>query len=464
MTHPHRYSILAATVLFLLLMGFSPLTRRCAANTAFAGWGDETATLQITDVAGTTVIDSAPVGQEIRLTLIIENLDTEPEAAEDGVESVVSCTFTDDNEELNQTVESTTITFTPTSARAYEYTGVAHLALNGGEAFRDTDGASDNATAWKVEIADASGAAIGAAAVDVMAGQKIKLTGRILPSGLEANSHAWTVAGERIKNYTQSTSTATKTELAAGDLDDPSVEFYWVAESANAQVSDAVTIGQFSSSASATFNVRVPTATFKGVITDVNPPVGIGNNGVAYSFNLGTLNPAHPEQQGIRFIGSVTTPVNGGGKIQYSQVMTADTSYTKLDGTKWQLSSNGALVNDMTPYGGTVVDVGSSSNKSINQGDSPYIKVDPLKKLARNDGFVTYLMFQPSGSDSIWISLKAINWNHGGDATLNATTGVWSIGSGWPTVPEEEISSYATSYLPVWSQAFSDLNAVQVLP
>jgi hypothetical protein len=107
-------------------------------------WGNEISTLRISDVANVEPIDAAPVGTQIRLTIVIENLDDQLLATELVTAWSI---WSDNNNELSVAAENNTLTttFAPSLARNYTYFGIATLAELPALRFRNTNVASNDA-------------------------------------------------------------------------------------------------------------------------------------------------------------------------------------------------------------------------------------------------------------------------------------------------------------------------------
>jgi hypothetical protein len=123
--------------------------------------------------------------------------------------------------------------------------------------------------------------------------------------------------------------------------------------------------------------------------------------------------------------------------------------------TKTKFTSGGAFVNDNpTPYGGTTVNLSNSDTKAIMQADSPTSPLAGYKKATADDSFETYLMYKPSGADSVWVTLRMLTWNWSGTAALGG--GGWGVAGGTPANPSQNIDSSDSATLPEWADCWTN--------
>lgn len=164
---------------------------------------------------------------------------------------------------------------------------------------------------------------------------------------------------------------------------------------------------------------------------------------------------------GITWNAQVTTPADGAGQIAFTQVVNVDLRQTKDDvgSTKQKFTSNGAFILDDAlgiQYDGTTA-IGDSDTKNHSKNDTPGLPLTAdLKKRSADDfHFRLYLMYRPSGADSIWATLRELTWEWSGSATKNTTTGVWSLDAGASSSVNPGSSD--STALPEWNGHFTGL-------
>jgi hypothetical protein len=433
------------------------------------GWGNETATLQITDTEGANAIDAAPVGQTIRLTLILENFgDSQPWPWGPGSEYLVSSTFTSDNSELNTTViGSLTTTFAPAVARNYSYSGKAYLTLNFSD-YRYTNTATAGAIAWKLEITDGSDVVITSGQTTIV-GKKVTLKQKITPSGVTVAERLWVIPNDAIKNYQQSKESATVSTLDPSDLDNPTLSFYWYKGTSSASPSLSVRVGNYSRQVSADYEVLRPTLAtvgFKGTYTMHNPPVNLQNGGgpTKNGLYLGGVR-GDVASPGITWTASLTTSANVAGTLAVTQLInTYRYSINALNAVETTTSSGAYVADDPVPYQNEAVAVAAASTatySSVKWQDTPGTPMVQRANGAPNilwteahDAFKAYLMFKPDGIDSIYVSIAVLQWGWGGTAQLGDPP---TVSGGYPTQAGSTVNGSDTTELPVWNAFFTGL-------
>ncbi len=108
-------------------------------------------------------------------------------------------------------------------------------------------------------------------------------------------------------------------------------------------------------------------------------------------------------------------------------------------------------------YWGRITPIGANATVSETVSDTPSSPLAGQIFLNRHDRFKTYLMYQPNGANSIWVTLAAVEWYWKGAAGLD-NTGTWVIvgKSGSSTNP----ASYDSIHLPEWKGRLQDLQWV----
>jgi hypothetical protein len=329
-----------------------------------------------------------------------------------------------------------------------------------------TTGTSSNectVTVWKPEITNLSDVVL-ASPQSTIVGKKIQLKARGTPTSVAVDSYTWVTTNDPIKNYTQTTGTGVVSTWSTSDFINQQVGFYWI-KGGTAVVTCTITVGGHSRSASLTFEIARPTATLLGLTTSNTPPVNVGNNGfVAHdTLHFGTNGAAG--QVGIKWDGFATTPAGGAGEIQFCQLVKTHRRFITDGDVHQKISSANSFVHDSpTPYGGLKVTIGSGLTGSISRDDSPASGVPGNRRISVDDHYKMFLMYKPDGADSIWVTLRVLEWNWKGIATK--TGGVWSMdaGSWFPTAPSQTIISSDTTELPVWTDSYPNLPVVPDVP
>ena len=74
-----------------------------------------------------------------------------------------------------------------------------------------------------------------------------------------------------------------------------------------------------------------------------------------------------------------------------------------------------------------------------------------------DDEFENYLMYRPDGDNSIWVTLKVIEWDW--DASATCTDAHWTLDSGsTPSSPSVRYISEQSTTLPIWTSDFTKLH------
>lgn len=308
------------------------------------------------------------------------------------------------------------------------------------------------------------GAVVSSAKHDKIVGQKVLLLARSKPVGHAVTNVQWTIPGERIKNYTQSVGAGTRTELSAPDLQKVSIEFYWIGGGCQT-VQVSAQVDGVAQTASATFKVLRPTMDrFKittssvSVMTDHfaspgNPVLG------AYQ---GTPPPA---RFGCQWDAKVTTTAGGAGQIAFTQKILVNRTWTNNAGVARHYTSGGVLVLDDglgIQYDGPqpISAGGSATLDGWKYADSPWIPLSASDRSASaSERFELYLMYKPSGGDSIWVTLGMAEWSWAGATTrIGAPASVannWNPATGAALTPAGSGSGTDSTQLPTWTGSFS---------
>ncbi len=138
------------------------------------------------------------------------------------------------------------------------------------------------------------------------------------------------------------------------------------------------------------------------------------------------------------------------------------------NGTNFLLSSGRAYVCDDYPNAtvgkgfvndDSLEDIGDSSTQSSAADDTPRQEVtDNYQHVRANDGFCVYLMYKPTGADSIWVTLRTLKWYWSGSGTRGVN---WSIVPNSVSIPAANPTSSDSTDLPLWNDYFTDLQLLQ---
>lgn len=101
---------------------------------------------------------------------------------------------------------------------------------------------------------------------------------------------------------------------------------------------------------------------------------------------------------------------------------------------------------------GDAVVVSTSGFSGVSSG-SRFTTTDNIVSVAGK--FETYLMYKPSGTDSIWVTLGLLNWSWNGAAGRD-TDGVWQLGTGAsPQTGDPNPKSVNNTQLPKWTDNYT---------
>ena len=237
---------------------------------------------------------------------------------------------------------------------------------------------------------------------NAIVGQQIALSVQVEGTQEQASSIEWSIPGTRVGGFTASSSSGTVGQL---NLQNISQTFYWVDGGDNRQVGLTCRVGTEQFSKHTTFNVKRPTAT----VTTVTDQVVA--NSLAATIRFGRQPPS-----GIEFTPSVTVPQGFSGDTQWIQLVDSTRRRRKSDGV-WQRWA-GAGLDSVYPYWAS-----GSTN------DSPAISFSPssnsgltIIEMTVADSFEMYLMFKPSGTNSIWVPLRKVSWSWSAAGTYDGNT------------------------------------------
>jgi len=255
---------------------------------------------------------------------------------------------------------------------------------------------------------------------DVIVGEKISLVGDLLPDDVvfmpeDIISTIWTIPEKRIKDYVADKDFAKAYELEEGDLDDSSVDFYWVDGADNRDVSYTFTINGKDFIADATFDVKRPDALIDTELGDVD--VGTTFGYWALSFGKKEIKP------GIEFTKTVNVPAGFAGDTQWVQVVDDTTRRFRVESTgDWYRFEKFNACDTVYPYP-PVTDLTTNDSPLIGlEGQDLYGNPVDLDGATMDDNFTMYLMFKPDGVGNIWVPLRRVSWGWTGECLKAGST------------------------------------------
>jgi len=284
----------------------------------------------------------------------------------------------------------------------------------------------------------------------VVVGRQIALTASYTtPSGVTVSSQSWSVPGNVVAGYPQSSSSAAVTAYTSPSS--TTTTFYWIAAATNTvsySVSFSDGTGPFKGQA--TFKVVSPTSSF----TSTTGAVAVCTSNCSQTAPALALgNEATP---GITWNITVTTPAGGAGNVALTQVLqVTNTHILSPQGTQQTLTTGSAYVLDGTPqYSGIEESWPASREGTFSLYDAPGSTLTTnISQQNDSENFKTYLMYQPTGG--IWVTLESMTWSWSGAATKGSGN-VWTLNSGSSHSTNPSGSSDTT--LPVWNNNISSYN------
>ena len=307
----------------------------------------------------------------------------------------------------------------------------------------------------KVEITTPGGEPKGPNETAIV-GQRIHLIGSVSPSELEATEHKWTIGGEVIKSYTQSSSSGYRSDLEPENLDGDFMLFYWINGGENVEVKYEAVIAGHSVSAVVNYEVKRPAASLTSSITSAQPPTDVRyfqfidpELGMMFGDPYGNAGP------GITWAGTVTSVDGGEGAIKLIQLIKEHRAYRAGDICRLRRSLAVSSANHVfaldggIQYGAAHSSIGSSDTVQIHEQDSPVSTVQGKDEISVEDQFELYLMFRPVGFDSIWVTLCKLEWSWTASAFF--VGGEWIMNSGQiPANNQNPPSGIQSIELPQW--------------
>src|SRR4051812_6957050 len=146
-------------------------------------------------------------------------------------------------------------------------------------------------------------------------GQKIQLGVRTQPRGHTMSNIQWTIPGETVKSYTQSSQAGVRRDLSEADFHAEDVDLYWIA-AGRQHVEVVATVRGRRLRAAVNFHILAPTdvsmTSHTGAVAVSDPGFGDGDLELHYGIS-GT--------PGIAWILTATAPAGGDGEIAGTQLV-----------------------------------------------------------------------------------------------------------------------------------------------
>jgi hypothetical protein len=263
---------------------------------------------------------------------------------------------------------------------------------------------------------------------DVIVGNAINLVVDVEPAILSQENVQWYIPGEIVANWQANVEHSILTEIEPWDLQCENILFYWVDGCDNRVLKCEVKIEGKTFEGNTTFNVKRPVS----ALTISQGAVDVGLVDGKKALHLGSSS-----NPGIVVVRTISIPAGFSGATEWVQLCYPADRHL-IDG-EWEIWSGSGL-DDTYPY--SVGDYFS---------DSPGTPLlFEYSKVTCNNSSEIYLLFKPSGQDSIYVPLKVVNWSWSGEATHQ----VFEWIPGTSSVPPA-ISADTTRY-PAWSQRVQD--------
>lgn len=268
------------------------------------------------------------------------------------------------------------------------------------------------------------------------------------------DSIQWTLPGETVKGYTTGAASQV-TLLSATDLQAKELAFYWkAATSSSSVVTVQGVVGGAQMKASAKLEALAPTNVS---MTSHTTAVQLGAT-YRYPVALSFGSDLALDRAGIAFAFGAQAPKGGDGQIAGAQLINYTVCFTGLDApqdAQPTCQTKGTFELDNAFPVANPVSISGGRSATWTNDDSPQTPVvSYARTLSRSDRFKTYLVYRPSGADSIWVSLGRLDWSWSGGARREGRRGRWNgpLNPLWTTNP---VGS-PTSELPEWPSTFGN--------
>ena len=282
----------------------------------------------------------------------------------------------------------------------------------------------------------------------VIVGQQITLSVEA-PASSPSCNWEWTVFGQTVADYIQTTDNTTLTPLSGNLMFSSNLQFCWIAAGNETVTCDFSVAGVHYHDA-ANFIVQAPTVNsfVASQQRTSRPSTSTPNSSAtAWALHFGTGNTGTTPGESLS--ASVTAPANGQGHVFLVQLVNAYAvelvkpdalglggGYNVVSSQGAYILDNGKEVNLLNNTTSPTVE-NTDSEESVGSGatqiypstgvDDPNSLLEPSSSwVGRNDAYVDYLMYQPGTPDSIPVTLETLSWNWSGVAVrARACRGYW---------------------------------------
>jgi hypothetical protein len=347
--------------------------------------------------------------------------------------------------------------------------GYYHITVTGGASFTDGtrhghSGASNPkhlyVLAVQIDITS-GGSVVTDQTVNAVVGSQMNLGATIAPNDLTPTSYSWSIPGSKVANYvvTYSSETAatsaTVTQFTSGSTQN--VTYYWVDGQDGRNVSVTLEAAGKSFVPKATFNVKAPTTAGLAADNYDTSHVDYFRAGSIASWYIGHVRAPNTTITNYPYLVrvgiwahhdcTVPAPYATTGSFSWVQVITVATSTCTHEG--W----TGDWYEHMEPTSGLDTSFPYSSGSDFSDSpQTPYDRGSYDYKYHDFDAFEYWLLYNPGGSNSIYVPVAKGDWGCGGDGTRSNTSNPdgWHAVSG--TLGQYCNSFSATTEFPEWTQ------------
>lgn len=257
-----------------------------------------------------------------------------------------------------------------------------------------------------------------------------------------ATSIQWCMSGEVVDGYTgygdgyfgenegdpDSEGEGHSLAISATELNNSSIDFYWIAGGTEELTVSVSTIGQ-TSYAEKELDIRRPSVSVTVLTSGLRI---VDNNWVSFSA---------PGSEGITFTRSLDALADTLGEYRWTQLITKD-NYTWKDANGNFHTGHKTLgIDNFVTY---------QIGNEVEATDSPGAPLPATWiEASRDFGASMYLMWKHQSDDSIWVSLSVTDWGYYSEAVQQ--NGSWTLSPTSRIVPP---ITQSTSSLPEWSSFF----------
>jgi hypothetical protein len=271
---------------------------------------------------------------------------------------------------------------------------------------------------------------------NTIVGKKINLTAKVTGAKKShISSYNWSVAGSVVANYITSPNAGTVVPFNGSIA--PTANFYWVNGSfagENRSVSLTVVVFGVERSVAATFKVYRPTAV---IVAEVGVVDVVYKCDERIMLTLGcSPNVAGQPGPGMILRRTVVMPSGFNGGLSWLNLIRS-TYRTKI----FREPQNGYAGLRFQGFG---LDRGFPWVNLFADGsfhDAPGVFLDggpaDYASAFAEDDFYAYLMFKPSGADSIWVPLRGVNWLWRGRASRPPVSVFWGVDESFTYVSDD---------------------------